>query len=116
MALSEKQVVLSELFVPLFVQGILDYVAKSNASGFFRSSNTEACNFWHPKHRVLKDEREPLTWPVPGKVGEEGSDPRSSDEIIGNWKLRYIYIYHVEFTNRYELLRLSIKFVCLWVY
>jgi len=27
-----------------------------------------ACNFWHPKHRVLKDEREPLTWPVPGKV------------------------------------------------
>ena len=28
----------------------------------------EACNFWHPKHRVLKDEREPLPWPVPSKV------------------------------------------------
>eukprot|EP00913_Durusdinium_trenchii_P013800 g12959.t1 len=27
-----------------------------------------ACNFWHPKHRVLKDEREPLPWPVPSKV------------------------------------------------
>ncbi|CAJ1374021.1 unnamed protein product [Effrenium voratum] len=27
-----------------------------------------ACNFWHSKHRVLKDEREPLPWPVPGKV------------------------------------------------
>eukprot|EP00435_Cladocopium_sp_Y103_P054289 s1329_g17.t1 len=27
-----------------------------------------ACNFWHPKHRVLKDEREPLPWPVPNKV------------------------------------------------
>jgi len=27
-----------------------------------------ACNYWHPNHRVLKDEREPLPWPVPRKV------------------------------------------------
>lgn len=27
-----------------------------------------ACNFWHPKHRVLRDEREPVPWPVPQKV------------------------------------------------
>ncbi|CAE7948658.1 p2xD, partial [Symbiodinium sp. KB8] len=27
-----------------------------------------ACNFWHPKHRVLRDEREPLPWPVPQKA------------------------------------------------
>eukprot|EP00931_Biecheleriopsis_adriatica_P121600 TRINITY_DN9665_c0_g4_i1.p1 TRINITY_DN9665_c0_g4~~TRINITY_DN9665_c0_g4_i1.p1 ORF type:complete len:2531 (+),score=586.30 TRINITY_DN9665_c0_g4_i1:24-7595(+) len=27
-----------------------------------------ACNYWHPAHRVMKDEREPLPWPVPRKV------------------------------------------------
>ncbi|CAE8609649.1 unnamed protein product [Polarella glacialis] len=27
-----------------------------------------ACNYWHANHQVLKDEREPLPWPVPRKV------------------------------------------------
>eukprot|EP00930_Biecheleria_cincta_P034438 TRINITY_DN23806_c0_g1_i1.p1 TRINITY_DN23806_c0_g1~~TRINITY_DN23806_c0_g1_i1.p1 ORF type:complete len:2525 (+),score=466.54 TRINITY_DN23806_c0_g1_i1:530-7576(+) len=29
---------------------------------------TGSSNYWHPEHRVLKDEREPLRWPVPRKV------------------------------------------------
>lgn len=42
----------------------------------------EACNFWHSKHRVLKDEREPLPWPVPGKARVRGSARVALDILI----------------------------------